>query len=176
MKLVGFDFVVEYNLGRSNLVADALSFVHHGVIELGSLLSSNGINWALLQEEVNKDSTLTRIRDAVLKGEPVPLGFSIDHDRLFYKGRYVLARSSPFISVLLREYHDSPLGRHAGELKTYLRLAAEWYWEECVEKLPTTSGSVTFSKRPKLPIKVRQGYYKIFQFYPMYRNMSLWIS
>ena len=57
------------------------------------------------------------------------MGFSIDHDRLFYKGRYVLARSSPFIPVLLREYHDSPLGGHAGELKTYLRLAAEWYLE-----------------------------------------------
>lgn len=27
------------------------------------------------------------------------------------------------------EYHDSPLGGHAGELKTYLRLAGEWYWE-----------------------------------------------
>ena len=57
------------------------------------------------------------------------MGFSTDHDRLFYKERYVLARSSPFISVFLREYHDSPLGGHAGELKTYLRLAAEWHWE-----------------------------------------------
>ena len=68
IKLMGFDFAIEYNLGRSNLVADALSRVHHEVIELGSLLSSNGIDWELLQEEVNKDSTLTRIRDAVLKG------------------------------------------------------------------------------------------------------------
>ena len=67
-KADGFDFAIEYNPGRSNLVADALSRVHHGVIELGSLSSSNGIDWELLQEEVNKDSTLTRIRDAVLKG------------------------------------------------------------------------------------------------------------
>lgn len=31
--------------------------------------------------------------------------------------------------MLLQEYHDSPLGGHAGDLKTYLRLAKEWYWE-----------------------------------------------
>ena len=42
----------------------------------------------------------------------------------------MFARSSPFISVLLREYHDTLLGGHAGELKTYLCLAAEWYWED----------------------------------------------
>ena len=65
----------------------------------------------------------------MLKGEQVPLGFTLEEDILFFKGWYVIARSSPFIPVLLREYHDSPLGGHPGELKTYMRLAAEWYWE-----------------------------------------------
>ena len=41
----------------------------------------------------------------------------------------MLAKSSPFIPVLLREYHDSPLEGHLGELKTYLRLVSEWYRE-----------------------------------------------
>ena len=41
----------------------------------------------------------------------------------------MLAKFSPFIPVLLREYHDSPYGGHTGEQKTYLRLAREWYWE-----------------------------------------------
>ena len=129
MKLMGFDFTIEYNPGRSSIVADALSRVPQRIVELGTLLSSNGIDWDLLLEEVGKDATLVHIRDAVLKGEQVPTGFTVDHDRLFFKGRFVLARTSPFIPVLLREYHDFPLGGHAGELKTYLRLAAEWYWE-----------------------------------------------
>ena len=82
-----------------------------------------------MQEKVKKGTTLVWIHEAVLKGEQVPISFTIDHGRLLYKERYVLARSSPFIPVLLREYHDSLLGGHAGELKTHLCLAAEWYWE-----------------------------------------------
>lgn len=33
------------------------------------------------------------------------------------------------IPVLLKEFHDSVIGGHAGEIKTYLRLAADWFWE-----------------------------------------------
>ena len=129
MKLMGYDFVIEYNPDRLNTVADALSRIPHAVFELGVLLSSNDINWGLLQEEVKRDPTLARIREAVALGEGVPAGYMLENDVLFCKGRYVLAKSSPFIPVLLREYHHSPVGRHAGKLKTYLRLAAEWFWE-----------------------------------------------
>ena len=85
MKLMGFDFTIEYNPGNKNTVVDALSRVSQGAIELGALLSSNGIDWDLLLEEVDKDATLVRIRVAVLKGEQVSTGFTVDHDRLFFK-------------------------------------------------------------------------------------------
>ena len=58
-----------------------------------------------------------------------PFGFSLNHDRLFFKGRFVLAKSLPFIPLLLQECHDSPLGDHGGKVKTYQRLAMEWYWD-----------------------------------------------
>lgn len=47
---------------------------------------------------------------------------------MFYKGWVVIPRSSNQISELLREYHDSPVGGHSGDLKTYLRMAADWFW------------------------------------------------
>ena len=72
---------------------------------------------------------MVHIRQGLQKGDPNPLGFTLENDILFYKGCYVLAKSSPFISVLLREYHNSPFGGHMGEIKTYLWLASEWFWE-----------------------------------------------
>lgn len=57
------------------------------------------------------------------------LGFAIAEGRLLYKGRMFFAKDSAFIPLLLREYHDSPTGGHSGEVKTYLRLAAEWFWQ-----------------------------------------------
>ena len=43
-------------------------------------------------------------------------------------GRLVIPRSSSFIPTLLQVYHDSPLGRHSREFKTYKRVATKWYW------------------------------------------------
>ena len=62
MKLMAFDFVIEYNPGKHNNVADALSRISQLVMEFGALLSSHGIDWQLLQEEVKKDATLVCIR------------------------------------------------------------------------------------------------------------------
>lgn len=56
-------------------------------------------------------------------------GFTVAGDRLLYKVRMVLAKTSAFIPLLLREYHDSPTGGHSGEVKTYLRLVSEWFWQ-----------------------------------------------
>ena len=69
MKLMGFDFAIKYNPGKNNLVADALSRVTQNGIELGALLSSQRIDWHMLQKEVNKDVTLVRSREAIEKGE-----------------------------------------------------------------------------------------------------------
>ena len=61
IKLMGFDFAIEYNPGKNNLVVNALSRATHDGMELGALLSLQEIDWHMLQEEVNKDVTLVRI-------------------------------------------------------------------------------------------------------------------
>ena len=117
MKLIGYDFSIAYKPGN-NGAADALSRHPQEGLELGVLLSSNGIDWNCLDDEVRKDQFLATVRQAVEDGTTTFVGFSLEDGKLFYKGRYVLYKSSPFILVLLREYHDSPLGGHTKELKT----------------------------------------------------------
>ena len=65
---------------------------------------------------------LSHIKQEVDNEEPIPSGFTMDNDILYFIGRDVLAKSSPFISILLKEYHNSPMRRHSSELKTYLRM------------------------------------------------------
>lgn len=132
-KLIGFDFEIQYKPGTANRVADALSRkgegeLELGELELGALLSSQGVNWAELQEEVQRDTGLAKIRKESEEGKQLP-GFTLSNEKLLYKGRMILAKSSTFIPLLLREYHDSPTGGHSGEVKTYLRLAFEWFWQ-----------------------------------------------
>lgn len=33
-----------------------------------------------------------------------------------------------FYDVILQQYHNSPIGGHAGDVKSYLRIAADWFW------------------------------------------------
>ncbi|XP_074345991.1 uncharacterized protein LOC141684748 [Apium graveolens] len=48
--------------------------------------------------------------------------------KLYLKGRQVIPKGASLKDTLLKEYHGSPTGGHAGEVKTYLHLASEWYW------------------------------------------------
>ena len=45
--------------------------------------------------------------------------------------RGILYLLNPF-PLLESEYHDSPSGGHVGEVKTYQRLAFEWYLERAL--------------------------------------------
>lgn len=49
--------------------------------------------------------------------------------RLFFKNRFVVPKTSSYVAILLKEYHDSPISGNSGELKTYMRLANDWFWQ-----------------------------------------------
>lgn len=47
---------------------------------------------------------------------------------ILYKNRVVIPPDSDLIVQLLQEFHDSPSGGHSGVLRTYKRIAAQFYW------------------------------------------------
>lgn len=83
---------------------------------------------------MRQDKGLAKLRQELVEGEQLP-GFTLDGGRLLFKGRMVLSKTSTFIPVLLREYHDTPTGGHSGEVKTYLRLASKWFWQGMRKKV-----------------------------------------
>lgn len=128
-KLLGYDCEIHFKPGASNGAADALSR-HPQFMTLHHLLlcSKADINWAAIDQQVRTNPHLQKVITEVTQHGVHHLGFSIDHGRLFYKGRVVLPSSSPLVQQLLQEYHSSATGGHNGEFKTYLRLADHWFW------------------------------------------------
>lgn len=126
---MGFDFDIVYNPGASNKVADALSRRTLVEAALGALWSTQNIEWEKLNAEIVGDPFISSIRERIGRGEEVLNGFQLINGQLWYKDRLVIPKGSTFISSLLKECHDSPIGGHTGEHKTYSRIATHWFWE-----------------------------------------------
>lgn len=125
---MGYNFEIHYRPGATNRVADAFSreYVHQA--ELGTMISACGILWPKIQHYISKDSYIQQICKDIETGVTVPKGYSLEHGVLRYKGRIVIPASSTLVRKLLQEFHDSPIGGHSGEFKTYQRIAQEWFW------------------------------------------------
>ena len=111
VKLMGFQFTVEYREGRTNKVADALSRVnmeHDATLQEISVLFSPDIE-AICQEVLKDPSLLKTIHQ--LETDPDNSSpFTINHQQLRYKGQLVIPRQSSFIKAILSDFHDSPIG------------------------------------------------------------------
>ncbi|KAJ9536303.1 hypothetical protein OSB04_un000512 [Centaurea solstitialis] len=125
-KLLGYNFDIEYRPGRENNVADALS--RKTITELAAIETGCNIDWGKLWQEIDNDTELADLRHRVSTGEHVPAGYSMDNNRLLFKGRLVLNRNSTWVPKLFHEFHGSTLGGHSGVQKTYRRMARELFW------------------------------------------------
>ena len=129
VKLMGFQFTVEYRAGRTNKVADALSRVTYkddALLQDISVLFSPDVE--PIRQEVLQDPVLLKIIHQLEANPTTSSPFTFNQNQLLYKGRLVIPRKSTFINIVLSDFHNSPVGAHAGYLKTYKRIAAQFYW------------------------------------------------
>ncbi|XP_022877076.1 uncharacterized protein LOC111395327 [Olea europaea var. sylvestris] len=102
---------------------DALSRLNPSV-ELATLTSQGVVDNQLLDAQVHRDPYLSKIKKGPQEDPDVYPHFSLEHEKLLYKGRLALPQSSPLILIFLREFHSSLAGGHSGFLRTYKPLAA----------------------------------------------------
>ncbi|GAU28429.1 hypothetical protein TSUD_54810 [Trifolium subterraneum] len=127
-KLLGNDFEIIYKQGKMNKGVDALSRINEGA-ELNSITTF--IQWdqrQLMKEEIQNDEELRKIIADLSQDPTSRPGFMYKQGVLLYDGRLVMSRKSTIIPMLLKEFHDTPLGGHSRLYKTYRRLAANVYW------------------------------------------------
>lgn len=69
----------------------------------------------------------------------------------------MIAKDSTMIPKLLKEYHDSVIGGHAGETKTYLKIAADWFWVGMKHQVVQYVRSAKFVNSKNLHVNIRRG-------------------
>nr|XP_043616078.1 uncharacterized protein LOC122587997 [Erigeron canadensis] len=127
-KLLGYDFDIQYKPGIENKAADALSRREDTVEHCFVMSVSRFVNWEEMGDDLLKDSELNSIKEVIVSGKSNAGEYTILDNRLFYKNRLVLPRTSGWIPRLFNEFHSGVISGHAGALKTYKRMAAELYW------------------------------------------------
>jgi hypothetical protein len=123
-KLLGYDFVVEYKLSALNVVADALSCRDEEISELSALMAPQFTLFNDIRQEINGDTTLSSMWDAIRGGAKPAAWFVVDGLFLF-KGRVVIGSSSSTRHTILELVHGAG---HEGVHKTLHRLRADFHF------------------------------------------------
>nr|GFB57452.1 Ty3/gypsy retrotransposon protein [Tanacetum cinerariifolium] len=110
--------------GKENSTADALLRVI-GSPSLGALFVPENSFWNAIKKEVVEQSYMVRIRELASKNPGAP--YKWQNELLLYKNRVVIPPNSHIISMLLQEFHDSTYSGHSGVLRTYKRIAQQFY-------------------------------------------------
>ena len=123
-KLFGYNFNIEYKPGKENIAADALSRCF-----LMQLTTSPCSLHTLVQQLRQKDKFCMNIIQAINSHTNCDSTYTWRQNFLWKQGRIVIPDDQQLKQQLLHEYHATPISGHAGSLRTYVRMAQQFYWK-----------------------------------------------
>jgi hypothetical protein len=161
-KIQAYDFDIEFMKGKNNVVADALSRIP-SVYSLSNIY----VDWkSQLLVEYSKNKFACELMDGQVQDER----FQVRDDLIYYKERIFLVPGSKFKGKILREYHDSPLARYEGFLKTYRKIRERFTWKGLKEDV------MHHVSETKMNTPTQQVYCSHFPFQNTNGKVYLWIS
>ncbi|CAJ2641599.1 unnamed protein product [Trifolium pratense] len=132
-KLLGYSYEIIYKPGAQNRVADALSRVHENPSQCQTITIPHWDFIQQLRQSFLADDTLQELMKQVRESLSTHPEFKIIQDLLFYRGKLFIPTNSSIKTMLLEEFHSSPIGGHSGIHKTLGRLKENVYWENMRE-------------------------------------------
>lgn len=125
LKLLEFDFKLEYKKGKDNIVADALSRKHQ--LNAISLVTPKWTND--VEKSYEKDSKCKElIEKLLLSPNHTDQHDSLQNGIIRHKGRIYIGDDLGLKTKLLKALHSSTLGGHSGRKVSYERIKKIFYW------------------------------------------------
>jgi hypothetical protein len=127
IKLLGYNYKIEYKKGTKNRAADALSQRPHN-INVMAITAATPL-WVTEVLDSYKEDAKCKELEEQLRISPTALpNFSMANSLLRYKGKILVGRTSDMRKRLPESFHNSVLGGHLGERVTYNGIKALFYW------------------------------------------------
>lgn len=132
LKLMEYDYSIEYKPGKENLVADALSRIPvSNEVESHSCQAVTTIipEWVNdIKRSYEGDIQAHRMLSLIdTDGDPDGW-YKLEAGLLKYKGRIYVGETTEIRLELMRVYHSSAFGGHSGMRATYHRIKSLFYW------------------------------------------------
>ena len=127
MKLLEFNYKIEYKKGKESIAADALSR-REPVCQALSSVTPSWINE--IEQSYMGDKTYQQLLEKLtINATSVP-DYTIHSGILRYKGRIGIGNSTNLRTTLLQSLHASAVGGHSGIQATYQRVKRIFYWPQ----------------------------------------------
>lgn len=143
LKLIGYDYSIQYRSGVHNVVADALSrqAEFKTIIEQAELKAITGISVPLFSyvQDIHiaalNDAATRQLWDSLKAGSCLRKQFSLQSDRIFYQNHVYVPDVDNWRMKLMREFHCGEIGGHSGWLRTHKRLYRNFAWPNMKNQL-----------------------------------------
>jgi hypothetical protein len=132
VKLLGYDYIIEYKKGRENKAADALS----RALDMHTTMAITTALPKWITDVTNSYATDTYYKELIAKltvDSTATPNYTLKNGILCYKQKLVVGSDTALQTQIITSLHDSAFGAHSGETATYHRVKLVFHWT-CLKK------------------------------------------
>ena len=164
-----YDYVIDYHLGKANVVADALSRKTMQTLRALNAYLSLTDDGTIMTELIDRPSLLNRVQKAQKKDEKIAvivsqirngkeIALTVNVDGvLYYKDRVCVPDDNDLRKAILEEVHSGSFAIHPGSTKMYQDLKMSFRWSEMKRDISEFVTKCLVCQRVKAEHQVNSG-------------------